>query len=164
MDNQIAYLIKQHRKSQGLSQQELAEKAGISRSALIKYENQQQEPSIQALAKIAAALNVNTLSLLGKENKAKIKMYIDKVSAFENLLEALGYKIEGYDLGKEENTQYFKIIILQIVENVISKRKIPSIKMGQISLPPYYKEHIASSLTISSAIARILFIFCTQSI
>lgn len=127
MDNQIAYLIKQHRKSQGLSQQELAEKAGISRSALIKYENQQQEPSIQALAKIAAALNVNTLSLLGEKNKAKIKMYIDKVSAFENLLEALGYKIEGYDLGKEENTQYFKIITS--TENIyISMRQLSIIQ------------------------------------
>ena len=42
-----AMLIKKYRKEQGLSQQELADKAGVSRIAIVRYENQQQTPSLQ---------------------------------------------------------------------------------------------------------------------
>lgn len=66
MDN-IGELIKSVRKQRGYTQKQLAEKAGISRNSIIKYESGDMSPSIQALQLISNALGVDLLAEYKKE-------------------------------------------------------------------------------------------------
>lgn len=56
--------IKRLRKEQGISQEKLALKANIDRSYMSELERQIANPSIEALLKIANALEVATSELL----------------------------------------------------------------------------------------------------
>ena len=66
--------IKKFRKQKGYTQKQLAEKAGISRTALIRYENGETSPSIQILQQIAAALDVSVSDIF------PLAMAVEKVS------------------------------------------------------------------------------------
>lgn len=57
-------LIKQLRKEQGLTQGELADKVGITQSAINKFERGFAEPSLQTLGRIAKVLGTDAKSLL----------------------------------------------------------------------------------------------------
>lgn len=59
---QITYLREQH----GLTQEELANKLGISRSALSHYEKNRREPEFKTLIDIADLFNVSIDSLFGR--------------------------------------------------------------------------------------------------
>jgi transcriptional regulator with XRE-family HTH domain len=52
-------VIKKMRKKQGLTQQELADKIGVSQKDVSRWENGKREPSITTLNKIADALDLN---------------------------------------------------------------------------------------------------------
>lgn len=54
----MRHRIQAFRKEKGLSQAQLAEKAGISEISIRKYENGERNPKIETLGKIAMALNV----------------------------------------------------------------------------------------------------------
>ena len=82
-----AMLIKKYRKAKGLSQQDLAAKAGVSRIAIVRYENQQQTPSLQSLSKIAKALDVSVAKLMDRETKINI---IEKDRLFDDVISLLG--------------------------------------------------------------------------
>ena len=56
--------IKVIRQSRGLSQRELAEKAGISREYVWRLEQAKQDPTLGTLEKIARALRVKLTELL----------------------------------------------------------------------------------------------------
>lgn len=56
------------RKRENLSQQELAEKTGLTRSAIGMYETGKREPDFETLEKIADFFNVNMDTLLGKSS------------------------------------------------------------------------------------------------
>lgn len=69
MGEDVAKRIRAIRKSLGLSQEELAERAGIHRVSIAKYESGNTKPTIQNLDKIAEAMNVATDVLLGRSEK-----------------------------------------------------------------------------------------------
>ena len=58
----LAYL----RKREGLSQQELADKLGVTRSRIGMYETAKREPDFESLEAIADFFNVNMDTLMGK--------------------------------------------------------------------------------------------------
>lgn len=60
----IGEKIKNIRTLKGLTQKSLAEKAGISQSAITYYEKNERIPSAVILEKIATALNVSMLDLI----------------------------------------------------------------------------------------------------
>ena len=60
----IAAKIKRLRERRGLTQHELAEKAGIGRSYLARLETARQDPTLSTLEKIAKALRVKVAKLL----------------------------------------------------------------------------------------------------
>lgn len=62
--NNTGELIKELRKKKGYTQKQLAEKAGISRTGLIRYENGETSPSIQVLQQIANALDVSVTAFV----------------------------------------------------------------------------------------------------
>jgi transcriptional regulator with XRE-family HTH domain len=60
----IAKNIKQIRESRRLTQEDLANKAGISKNAIYNYENERSEPNIKTINKIAQALEVPSEEIL----------------------------------------------------------------------------------------------------
>lgn len=60
----VGDLIKQRRKKKGLTQIELASKAGISVNSLRLYEAGKRQPKVDQLVKIASALDTDIFSLL----------------------------------------------------------------------------------------------------
>ena len=60
--------IQNARRVQGLSQEALAEKIGVSRQALGKWEKDTALPGLDNLQALAAALGIGVDALLGAEN------------------------------------------------------------------------------------------------
>lgn len=63
INERISLKIKFERQKRGLSQEELALEAGLSRSAIWKIESGKVSPTIESLEKIAAALGMDFASL-----------------------------------------------------------------------------------------------------
>ena len=61
----IGTRIKSLRAKRGLTQKELAERAGISHGYLARLETGRHEPTLTMLGKLAKALRVKTAELLG---------------------------------------------------------------------------------------------------
>jgi transcriptional regulator with XRE-family HTH domain len=60
----VAMRIKEWRKRRKLSQEELAERAGISRGYLARLETARQDPKLSTLEKVARALKIDVTKLL----------------------------------------------------------------------------------------------------
>lgn len=64
MDSQL----RAHRRKAGLSQQQLGDKAGMSRQAINQIENQHWKPSLRHAMKLARILGTSLEELFGEEN------------------------------------------------------------------------------------------------
>lgn len=89
--------IKQFRINKGLKQYELAEKSGISRISIGYYERNERQPGTEQVERLAAALGVSPVDLIGwgyydAKHPEKGKKLREE-SAFENYLSSLGYLI-----------------------------------------------------------------------
>ena len=73
------------RKEQNVTQTELGKHCGYSHSAVVKWENGQCEPSLEALVKIADYFNVTLDYLLGRTEPAPLteaqKKLFDKIQS-----------------------------------------------------------------------------------
>lgn len=58
--------IRKFRKTQGLSQEQLAKMSGLSRYSIMNFENDKRDPRIKDLRKIAKALNVPLEELISE--------------------------------------------------------------------------------------------------
>lgn len=65
-------IFKRLRSASGLTQAEIAEKLGISRSTIGMYETGAREPDFETLEKIADFFNVDTDYLLGRTDKTTV--------------------------------------------------------------------------------------------
>ena len=66
----IGHAIKQARSERGLTQQQLANRAGISITSLYYIESDTNSPSVRTLSKIAAALEVPVSALFAEMDAA----------------------------------------------------------------------------------------------
>ena len=71
--------LRELRKKRGLSQVELAEKLGFSKSLIGLYETGDRKPSFEALEAIADFFNISTDYLMGKDDKSVY--YLDPEAA-----------------------------------------------------------------------------------
>jgi transcriptional regulator with XRE-family HTH domain len=60
--------IKELRKEAGITQEELAKKTGLTRSAIAQYESRNVEPTASAIIKLADYFNVCADYLLGRHD------------------------------------------------------------------------------------------------
>ncbi len=65
--NEFATRLRALRKMHMLTQEDLAEKANISRAMVTRYETSQVIPTVEVLVSLADALNVTTDYLLGRD-------------------------------------------------------------------------------------------------
>ena len=66
--NKFAIRLKELRKECNLSQKELGEKIGYSKSAIGEWENGRKEPCIDTIIKLSQVLNVTVGYLVGAED------------------------------------------------------------------------------------------------
>ncbi len=65
-------VFKSLRMKSGLTQQQMADKLGLSRSTIGMYENGEREPSFEILENIADLFNVDMNYLIGKKESTEI--------------------------------------------------------------------------------------------
>ena len=65
MEQTLGKRIMEHRKALGLTQDQLAEKLGVTAQAVSKWENDQSCPDITMLPKLADIFGITTDALLG---------------------------------------------------------------------------------------------------
>jgi transcriptional regulator with XRE-family HTH domain len=93
-----------------LLQKELAEKAGISPTALNYYEKDKREPNVMTIKKIANALGISGDELLGINNAADYYTQAEKrvMSAFRSLNKEGQEKVIGYMDDLLDSGKYIK--------------------------------------------------------
>ena len=126
----VAEQIKQYRKKAGLTQQELADKAGITRVSVGKYETDRTVPSVETGQKIAVALGITMDTLLGEENK-KNREFFQNYYGSEEYLEH-EKKMEEYERQLEQ--------IREDQESVVIKAFFGLNTLGQIRAMQYLDE------------------------
>lgn len=101
--DRIAHL----RNNKNLTQNDLADKVGISRASLSHYEKNRREPDYDTLKKLADFFNVSTDFILGREH--------------QNDIETIAAHHDNYNWSKEEleEIEQFK----EFVRSRRSKRK-----------------------------------------
>ena len=65
-------VFKRIREQCGLTQQQMADKIGVSRSTIGMYENGEREPNFETLELIADTFNVDMNFLLGKKSSTEV--------------------------------------------------------------------------------------------
>jgi transcriptional regulator with XRE-family HTH domain len=91
IDDVAAELIARIRKTSGFSQTELARRSGLDRSVLSAYEHGRRQPSVAALARIAAAAGME-LDLKTASSAAADEHAGRVLAAVLELAEALPYR------------------------------------------------------------------------
>lgn len=107
----IGEKIKYLRTEKGITQKELASKLGTSQQNLAQYENGKRKPKLETIQKIANALNVDPLVLIGQisetlSDNLKTEPNIEK--AYFDIFKYIYGKI---DIIKEENTNRYNYIL-----------------------------------------------------
>lgn len=93
--NELAENIKKFRKEKGMTQQELANKTGISIMSIKRYESGQREVNTRIALEIAKVLNVTLGELLGvPPGKDSMKRFDAFISSQERQLNAINEMFE----------------------------------------------------------------------
>jgi DNA-binding XRE family transcriptional regulator len=97
--------IKKYREKCGLTQDELAKKAGVARVTICKYEKNVINPSVNVLLNISRALGVSTNALCGEETigKTECKDSINYEAEYERLRSAHNDIVQDNMALHEEN-------------------------------------------------------------
>ena len=96
MNNWFNENLKKLRLKRGISQVEFAQNLGVTKQCVSNWENENIQPSIEMLAKIADALNVTTDYLLSREEKRYLDVTGISETAIQNL-QAIIQEIKGKD-------------------------------------------------------------------
>jgi transcriptional regulator with XRE-family HTH domain len=65
----LATGIRKHREDENLTQEDLADRAGLTRSQLANIEKLRQRPPLEVIYKLAGALNVDLVELLPRQDE-----------------------------------------------------------------------------------------------
>lgn len=105
--------LRQLRQEKGISQQELADEIGLSKSSINMYERGEREPGIDTIKQISVIFNVDVDYLLGKTDTKQITTKIKyKVS------KSIGKNIQVLREKRDMSTQRFAEL-LKVKESVV---------------------------------------------
>lgn len=110
--------LKEERKKKGISQKELGQKLGVSQAMIAQYEKGDRTPKIETIKKIAKALEVEAIVLMGYRNKnsniidlfcggaaysdISVDEILEKLDLTENDLDVLKKSIKSNQEGTEK--------------------------------------------------------------
>lgn len=97
--------LRQLRKAQGYTQQQLADLLGISKSAVSMYESAVREPDLALLHKMAVLLAVDINTLLGSESVSREDL---SASPFQNMKKLIARN--GNRLTDEERNKLIDLL------------------------------------------------------
>lgn len=105
------------RDKQGYTQEELADRLGISRAALSHYEKNRREPDFETLAKLADLFKVTIDYLIGRTNhpqsilQSDVKEKVDTINlSEEDILKRFTLLYEGKKLDADHVNKIVKFI------------------------------------------------------
>ncbi|MNI34771.1 HTH-type transcriptional regulator Xre [compost metagenome] len=108
------------REKQSLTQEDLANKLGISRAALSHYETSRREPDYETMSKIASFFNVSMDYLLSRSNNPEVVLdqevrdFVDSLElSDENILEKFSLMIDGRKLSANEAKSFIAFVRAQ---------------------------------------------------
>lgn len=99
--------IQEARKRANLTQTQLAERLGVNRATVSKYENGEISPTMDQLFKIAEALNVSVLSLIDAEIPGDAETLEWRLFT---PVKSLGEKLNGIGGKIESEGNHFRIV------------------------------------------------------
>jgi len=173
MQGNLQNRIKERRTELGLSQEELAKACDVSQSTVANWEGGGHIPRQATLARIAEALDIEQIWLLGGEqtsNQALINTYLDSPirhvpvydwpknnEAFEKIRPKLyvAMTITSKNvfalLAPETGTEFPKDTVLTFTRNYTDNMTGPFLKLTEteVSLTPYADEHTVAKLAYS---------------
>jgi transcriptional regulator with XRE-family HTH domain len=97
----LAKHIKERRRILGISQEKLAERAGLSTNFLARIELGEKTPSLKTLAQLAKTLEVHVSELLEEDTS---EAWLDEAQNLAKALESLSEPDVEYALGQFRNT------------------------------------------------------------
>ena len=100
----ISEKIKTYRKELGLTQEELAQHLGVTKSTIIHWEKAESKPDTDSIIKLAKLFAVSTDYLLGFETTG-----LDKIEILRKAVKEAGL-MTGNDFTKEEFEKALQII------------------------------------------------------
>lgn len=108
--------IKEIRKQKGLTQKQLGDLCGIADANIRKYENGKQNPKIETLQKIAAALGCSLVALTGIEEYKKTEEYkigmrsVDAHDGVLALLKNIYGDVQEKDIQQEYGESFYYLV------------------------------------------------------
>lgn len=104
--------IRELRKKQGLTQDNLAEMLGVTKSAICRYEKNERDINLGTLKKIAKALNVPVCKILDIDNNISNEIYFNAIK--ENNYNPITNPLTTTYILDSELVQYFKAITSEL--------------------------------------------------
>jgi transcriptional regulator with XRE-family HTH domain len=146
MENEkLAQRVKELRKLNGLSQEELAKNSGLSLRTIQRVENGETEPTGETLKRISSALDVTPNELIGKdgnkeEPKKTVKTKYEYLHIFDNKLvisktPELNDLVEDY--GKSVNNVFKTLMVFFIGIPIFTALTVIFYNLGKTELAIY---------------------------
>ncbi len=101
-------IFKNLRLRDNLSQQELADKLGVSKSSISMYENGNREPDLETLEKIADFFNVDMDFLIGRKEKERENIIYVQEPSYEDVEKLIARN--GKKMSTEEKMKLIKML------------------------------------------------------
>ena len=125
MEQTLGKRIAQNRKNLGLTQDQLAEKLGVTAQAVSKWENDQSCPDINILPQLAEIFNISVDELLGREPKATVQTQVvedeDDAKASEGIHIQNGNWEFKWDSGRRSALAFAGLVLLVGILSLLSK-------------------------------------------
>lgn len=133
--------IKEQRKLAGLTQRQLAEKTGISLSAIEKYERGKLNPSYRNIQLIAGALNIDTCDLMPEPTLDELDV---KESLFERFIDIHGQGFMYNKAPKEIQEQFRKMFEQSLyIDSLVENKEVENIFTDSKQIATVFYDYIS---------------------
>lgn len=112
--DKLANRLIRFRKLKKITQEELANRIGVSRTTYVNYEKDRRKPDYEILQRIADVLEVSTDTLLGRESE----LTSEEEQLLDDIHLPLDKLLEKYDFGMDIT----EAEILEAIEYIKAKR------------------------------------------
>lgn len=133
--------IREQRKLKGLTQKELAEKSGISLSAIEKYERGKLNPSLGKVKDIAKALNINYTTLVPVSSIEELDL---NETAFEKFIDV---HLKGfmYDKAPEEAQDKIRKLFEQclVFDGLVERKEVEKKFDNPVTVASIFYDYIS---------------------